>query len=157
MLLFVPGYDDATNANLSVGKHLARVATMSLLEADATQTRLMDALAQTDKQGLPMFAMSHGRKNCLLGQNNTIALGIGEISMFRGRIGFAWACHTGTELGLAVSNEGGTWWGYTDWVSAPSELEPYHTVIRDVFQFVFDMIFSFRPSNDIEAVINAIK
>ena len=80
MILFVPAYDDATSANLSVASRLehARIQRR-LFREDATRQALVEALAETmhpDGPAPPLFAMSHGRLDELLAQGGEAAVGL---------------------------------------------------------------------------------
>lgn len=155
MLLFITDYDPATHANWSVARELEQASIIPMLGINATRDRLIDSLNR--QQDLPVFAMSHGRKDCLIGQAGATAINTDDVQILADRTMFAWACHTATELGLAVSDAGGRWWGYTGTISAPVEDEPLRGIFSEIFQLIFDVFNARRYEGNIYSELEAIK
>ncbi len=79
MILFITAYDDATSANLSVGRQLAD-RHIALLAEDATRDNLMALLKQSKEE--PLFAMSHGKYDKLLDNNRKPAIIFADRPLF---------------------------------------------------------------------------
>jgi hypothetical protein len=124
MILFVPGYDPATEANLVIAARLTGHYRL-LLRENATREALLQSL---ESPGEPLFAMSHGRSDRLLAQEGRTALAEADTPTLGRRAVFSFACHTATELGRSAAQAGATWWGYTGTITAPdasTELLPF--------------------------------
>jgi len=117
MILFVPGSDEPTNANLDIGKRLAN-GHIHLLAEKAIRSNLIELLHELKNESL--FSMSHGKSDMLLDNNRETAIGIDDKHLFTNRVVYAWACHTGSNLGKHIADNNGIWWGYTGAVTAPS-------------------------------------
>jgi len=148
-------YDEATIANLSVGRQLAD-RHIALLAEDATRDNLMALLKQSKEE--PLFTMSHGKYDKLLDNNRKPAITLVDRPLFINRVVYVWACHTGTNLGkkIAFRNKG-IWWGYTGAVTAPSISEPFRQKQQEVFRFIQDHFDKAVTKEDILNLLNDIK
>ena len=132
MILFVPGYDPATEANLAIAVRIAG-RSRALLSDEATRERLLEALAEP---GDPLFAMTHGRSDRLLAQNGVTGLGQPDATALGSRSIFAFACHTATDLGRSFAQAGAAWWGYTGTISAPDSAPELLPVFSEIFAYL---------------------
>jgi hypothetical protein len=89
-----------------------------------------------DHRPEPLFAMAHGRPDCLLGQDHDQALLAPDAPVLARRSVFAVACHTAAKLGRDMAREGVTWWGYIIEVSAPDDRELLRPLFVDVFAHI---------------------
>ncbi len=134
MILFVPGYDEATKANLDIGKQLAD-GHIALLAEKAIRSNLIELLRTLENESL--FSMSHGKYDMLLDNNSETAISIDDKPLLTNRTVYAWACHTGSNLGEHIAdNNNAVWWGYTGAVTAPSTSEPFYQKQKEVFRFI---------------------
>lgn len=115
MILFITATDESTKSNLSVAGHLAATSTIPLCEATAVRPNILAALAGAP--ATPLFALCHGGRDHIVGQDAAAAVGVGDAALLGARESFALACYTSAELGPAVANAGGTWFGYSGPVS----------------------------------------
>jgi len=132
MILFVPGYDPATEANLAIAVRLVE-SHLAILREGATREALLRAL---DRPGDPLFAMAHGRSGRLLAQGGKTALSHTDMAAFADRSIFAFACHTAAELGRAAAQAGGAWWGYTGAITSPDVSEKLLPLLTEVFAYL---------------------
>jgi hypothetical protein len=137
MILFAPGYDPATDANLAVARRLASVSCLPLLADNASRAALLAALAG---QSTPLFALAHGRPDALLGHGGAPALAAGDATSIGPRSVYAFACHTAARLGEAAARQGATWWGYTGAVTAPDVPSALLAPIVSVFRYVWEAL-----------------
>lgn len=140
MIIFAPNHDPQTRANHSVALNLITGSSMAVVDADATRDNLISAL---EAANIPLLAMSHGREAYLIDQNKGIAICDGDVGLLSDRATFAFACLTANELGETVAVKGGSWWGYTGRISAPSEAPECLPFFVDIFRFIRD----FFPSH----------
>lgn len=135
MIFFVPRYDAATEANLSVAQTLLPEGAHALLAEVATRAQLMAALTAWEE---PLFAMTHGRQDRLLAQDGEQALGRDDHALLKGRAVFAYACHSAGELGQVVSSVDGVWWGYTGSIAAPEATPSCRPLFAAIFSYIRD-------------------
>jgi len=154
MIVFIPGYDEPTKANLAIGKQLID-GHLALVAQEATRNNLLDLLNKFRKESL--FSMSHGKQDKLLDNNSEPAITIGDEYLFSNRITYAWACHTGTNFGKRISDHDGIWWGYTGKVTAPSISEPFRQKQEEVFRFIQNHFDKIKTPQEIIDMINIIK
>jgi hypothetical protein len=133
MILFVPAYDPATEANLAIavrldGSHLA------MLSEGATRQALLHALKRA---GEPLFAMAHGRSDRLLAQEGGTALSKTDAAALGSRPVFAFACYTAADLGRAAAGAGATWWGYTGAITSPDVAGEVLPLLAEIFVYLF--------------------
>jgi hypothetical protein len=133
VIVFVPAYDGATNANRAVAQDLP-AAAHRLLGADATREALLDALAAHEG---PLFAMAHGSNDRLRAHAHRTALEAADAPVLGCRAAFAFACHTSAWLGREFAREGVTWWGYIKEVTAPDHREPFRSLFVAIFSWVY--------------------
>jgi len=133
MIVFVPGYDEATRANVAVATRMRIDACEVLLSSEATKSELLIRLARAP---VPFFAMSHGEPNRLFDHNNEAALDSHDVSFIGNRCCYVFACWTAGELGRAAAQSGATWWGYTGAVGAPDADERFVGWFADVFEMI---------------------
>jgi hypothetical protein len=138
VIFFVPGYDPATRANLAVAVLILPADGIPLLGEDATRSALLAALADDSPSERPLFAMSHGRFSRLLAQGGETALSDGEVGLLGGRVSFAYACHTASDLGRLAADQGGVWWGYTGAITAPDVSPLFSPLFGKIFSFIRD-------------------
>lgn len=134
MILFVPAYDDATQANLVLAKRLADVGSSVLFGDRATR----DALLKLSVGGAePLLVMTHGQPEFFRAEDKgSIGLNIDDRIWLARRSTFALACHTANGLGPGVAEHGGIWWGYTGAIQGPvcPEILVQHFV--GIFQYI---------------------
>jgi hypothetical protein len=135
LIFFVPRYDAATEANLSVALNLLPEGAHALLAEVATRAELMAALTAWEE---PLFAMTHGRQDRLLAQGGEQALGKDDHALLKGRAIFAYACHSAGELGQVVSSVEGVWWGYTGSIAAPEATPSCLPLFAGIFSYIRD-------------------
>lgn len=132
MIVFSPGFDPATNANLAVVRKLESTGHRLLLGHDATRTNLLAAIGG----GGHLYAMSHGDRDSLLAHNREVALNGADRALLNGRATFAFACYTGVQLGQFVSESGGTWWGYVTAITAPDARPQFIDLFAEIFAYL---------------------
>lgn len=137
MIFFVPGYDEATRANLAVARLFPDSGGLTLLADGATREALLGAL--NDGQH-PLFTMTHGKPGHIHGQDGDVVLSVDseELSLLRARAVYAFACHTATRLGAVAARAGAVWWGYTGAIQCPDDAQGLLSL--DLFVQVFDYI-----------------
>ncbi len=150
MIFFVPGYDPATEANLAVAERVSSPASYSLFGARATREALLSVLS---RETVPLFAMSHGRHNVLLGQQDEVALTGDDVPALGTRPVFAYACHTAGALGETAAKAGSAWWGYTGAVTAPEASEEFLPVFVAIFSYIRDAFPEVLFPGELEAVL----
>jgi len=134
LIVFVPGYDPATSANLAVAVDLVSAHDLSLLAGRATRENLVAALRTRTADAL--FAMSHGRPDHLCAQGGDAALTARDTAITGPRPVYAFACHTASRLGSHMSQSGVTWWGYTGAIQCPEDAAPFRLLFVDLFRFI---------------------
>ena len=149
VILFVPAYDDSTTANLGVARHIKTGADHRLFADDATTAALAELLRGT---AAPIFAMSHGRPDHLCAQHGEAAIHADDCLSLAGRQSYVYACHTANELGRAVADAGGVWWGYTGAVSAPPIHPEAAQEVARLFRLLKENVFD-TPSKDIRLAL----
>jgi hypothetical protein len=152
--MFVPGYDPATNANLAVAGELISMQDHALLAGHATRENLVAALRSMATEAL--FSMSHGRPHYLRGQGGDAALTAQDAAEVGRRSVYAFACHTASGLGSAMSRSGVTWWGYTGKIQCPEDAEVFRPLFVDLFRFIRDVFASASTAGDRRAALEEI-
>lgn len=135
MIFFVPGYDPATQANLEIARRVLPDGCIALLGEQATRSELLAALTTVEE---PLFGMSHGRPNKLLGQGGDMALAMQDAQRIGHRAVFVYACHTATDLGESMAGSGALalWWGYTGSITAPETSEVLLPLFSRIFAYI---------------------
>lgn len=141
MILFAPAYDEPTRCTFLLAHELVPDATQPLLGADASRAKLHHALASSSD---PLVALAHGSADHLRGQDGEPVLTVFDARSISPRAVFAYACHTGTQLGHAMSRTGNTWWGYSGAVAAPPEEATKSGVVTPVFRFLVEGFLHLR-------------
>lgn len=154
MIVFVPGYDRATNANLSVARDVVARADMALLADDATRDKLVDALSGRAHEAL--FSMSHGRPDHLCAQNGEAALTADDAPITCGRAVYAFACHTASLLGERMCQGGTTWWGYTGAIQCPEDTAPFRSLFVELFAYIRGAFHAASTREDRSRVLDEI-
>ena len=145
MIVFVPGYDAATRANLAVVERILTASHHALTGEAATRPHLLLALASRDS---PLFVMSHGQRDGFAAKGGEAAIGLADLARLRRRPVFAFACHTVCELGQAAAGGGSVWWGYTGAVTAPPDSPPQLLALCSaIFAYLSD---AFTASSSVE-------
>ena len=155
MIIFVPAYDESTNANLTIAKLITTPTCVTLFEIKATRQELITALSQANL--LPLFAMSHGVRDALKGHNGEIALSNSDVHLLGRRIVYAFACHTAVELGQLAAKTGSIWWGYSDMISCAIDSPPVRSIFAEIFTFIRD---NFQTATSLErrqTILNQLK
>lgn len=134
MIVFVPGYDPATNANLAVARALITAYDLALLAGQATRANLVEALRTRTAEAL--FSMSHGRPDHLCAQGGDAALTAQDVASTGRRSVYAFACHTANRLGADMSRNGATWWGYTGAIQCPEDAASFQPLFVELFRFI---------------------
>ncbi|HEX3529341.1 MAG TPA: hypothetical protein VH988_19975 [Thermoanaerobaculia bacterium] len=151
MILFVPGYDPATRANLAVAEWILPDDCRPLLGGAATRDELLLALAHKAR---PLFAMSHGRPEDFAEQGGGVAFGLADVQALSHQPVFAFACHTVMGLGKAAAAAGSVWWGYTGAVStAPDSSPRLLSLFGKVFSYILDSFAEARSGEQRDAVL----
>lgn len=144
MIFFIPSYDEATDANLSIGykvatsNPVAQAAPITLFREAATPEALVEKLKSSRA---PLFVMSHGRPDSVMTsrtnkENEEIALSVNHCAFLTEKTVFAFACHTATFLGEVVAQHGGVWFGYTGPISAPDTDSQCYEDFVAIFRFI---------------------
>ncbi len=154
MIVFVPGYDLATNANLAVARDLISAQDLGLLAEQATRTNLVEALRARVVEAL--FSMSHGRPDHLCAQGRDAALTALDASAMAPRSVYAFACHTASRLGSEMSRSGVTWWGYTGAIQCPEDAEPFRLLFVELFRFIGEAFVATSTIAERRAVLEEI-
>lgn len=134
MIVFVPGYDPATNANLAVARDVIVSGDVALLAQQATRTNLLTAFVSRDTAAL--FSMSHGRPGHICAQGGEVALTATDAALTGRRPVYVFACHTASRLGSEMSAGGATWWGYTGAIQCPEEAGAFRALFVALFGFI---------------------
>jgi len=150
VIFFVPGYDPATESNLAVAERIVPSAAHSLMGPRATRAALLSLLA---RETVPLFAMCHGRRDVLLGQQDEAALTGGDAPALGRRPVFAYACHTAGALGQAAVELGAAWWGYTGAVTAPESAPELLPLFVEVFSYIRDSFPETRSPQELQTVL----
>ncbi len=154
MIIFATKYDAPTEACHSFAVALVTSSDTALLAADACRENLIKALSTHD---VPLFVMSHGKTDTLIDQNRESALSLADTHLLHSRSNFAFACHSATELGKAMAAEGGTWWGYTGSISAPSELPECFDIFLPIFQYIVVNFSTCHSASDVHRIMRELK
>lgn len=134
MIVFVPAYDPATNANLAVAREVASAEDVTLFAEHATRENLTAALRARATEAL--FSMSHGRPEHLCAQGGSAALTVQDAAATGRRAVYAFACHTANRLGSEMSRSGITWWGYTGAIQCPEDAACFRFLFVELFRFI---------------------
>lgn len=147
MIVFVPAYDPQTRANLHIARRLVpgsghADAPITLFEHAADRVALASLLVINAG---PLFAMSHGRQDQLLGNGGQPAISEDDeavLTLLGARAVFAYACHTATRLGRLAAEHGATWWGYTGKLQCPVDQAPFDQLFIGIFQLIADRFWA---------------
>jgi hypothetical protein len=134
MIIFAPGYDPATKANLAVARELVSTEDLALLAEEATRSKLVDTLRANE--GRPLFSMSHGRPGHFCAQGGGAALSSDDTSVVGQRAIYSFACHTASRLGYEMCQVGVTWWGYTGTLQAPEAAAGLRGLFVELFRYI---------------------
>lgn len=155
MIIFVPAYDESTNANLTIARLITTPTCVTLFEIQATRQELITALSQANL--LPLFAMSHGVRGALKGHNGEIVLSISDLHVLGRRTVYAFACHTAVELGQLAANTGSLWWGYSDIISCAIDYPPVRSIFTEIFTFIRDNFHTATSPERRQTILNQLK
>jgi hypothetical protein len=134
MIIFAPGYDPATRANLAVARELVSGEDLALLGGEATRSKLLDSLRANE--GRPLFSMSHGKSAHFCGQGGEPALCSQDAGAVGPRAVYIFACHTASRLGYEMCQVGVTWWGYTGAIQCPEDAGGFRGLFVDLFGYI---------------------
>ena len=154
MIVFVPGYDPATNANLAVACELVSAQDIALFAEHATRENLVVALQARIADAL--FSMSHGRPEHICAQGGDAALTVRDAGEIGRRSVYAFACHTASRLGSDMSRSGVTWWGYTGAIQCPEDAAPFRLLFVELFRFIREAFVGASTTIERRAVLEEI-
>ncbi|MEM9538457.1 MAG: hypothetical protein AAGA60_02980 [Cyanobacteria bacterium P01_E01_bin.42] len=171
MIVFVPGYDPSTYANLKIARLLNPSNCILLFENKATREELVNIL---EISKFPLFVMSHGISNAFKAQpdpkptnrkevqtlnQENIAFSNMDVTLLKQRTVYAFACNTAQELGEVAANFGSIWWGYSDTVPCPFDNPnpEVTTIFVDIFDFIKDNFTDPVSSEDIQIFLDKLK
>lgn len=140
MILFAPAYDEPTRCTHLLALEFERNATQPLLGAAATRANLHSALADSED---PVVAFAHGSEDHLRGHHGEPVLTVEDARSMSSKAVLAFACHTGTTLGRAMSRSGNAWWGYSGAIAAPPATATESGLIAPVFEFLIESFLRF--------------
>jgi hypothetical protein len=141
VILFAPAYDEPTRCTHLLALEFERNATQPLLGAAANRANLHGALAYSDD---PVVAFAHGSEDHLRGYHGEPVLTVEDARTMSAKAVLAFACHTGTKLGGAMSRTGNAWWGYSGAIAAPPESATESGLIVPVFEFLIEGFLRLR-------------
>ena len=150
MIFFIPAYDDATRANLSVVTPIIPQNSVQLLEQNATHANLWQHLSNDSL----LFAMAHGDSDAIWDNNEVKrALALEDNIHFIGKKAFIFACFTANELGYSLKANNSIYWGYTGSIAAPTHAE----LLTPIFTSIFQHIITFFPNcDDIQTISSSM-
>ncbi len=154
MIVFVPAYDEATRANLSIAQAVVSHSSRLLFHEDALAERLKTTLRS---KPAPLFAMTHGVEEHFFDQNDTPALSLKEAHFLSNLPVFVFACFTANEFGKAAARQHALYWGYTGRIQTP---DPQPLVVRHfqaVFKTIADHFPHLRAESDIASFLGSLQ
>jgi hypothetical protein len=154
VIIFVPGYDPATNANLAVARELVSAQDIALLAEEATRENLLVALRTRTADAL--FSMSHGRPDHVCAQGGEVALTVRDAVATSPRSMYVFACHTASRLGSGMSQSGTTWWGYTGAIQCPEDAVSFRPLFVELFRFIRESFVAASTQVERRAVLEEI-
>jgi hypothetical protein len=154
VIVFVPGYDPATNANLAVARELVFAEDIALLAEQATRENLLAALRTRAADAL--FSMSHGRPDHVCAQGGEAALSGRDAEATGRRAVYAFACHTASRLGSDMSQSGATWWGYTGAIQCPEDAVAFRLLFVGLFRFIREAFVAASTTVERRALLEEI-
>ena len=159
---FVPAYDNPTECNARLARHVFRHGIDILIGTDATRASLHALIASSSTKAL--LLMSHGDQNCICAQGgNEDAISLEDVrnnknDLIRLAI-FAWACKTSLGLGSVfhknAKGTSGTWWGYRTTISAPSSREL--GAFQQILNCIVDNFPNTRTVDDAKAFLGTLR
>jgi hypothetical protein len=153
VIVFVPGYDPATDGNLAVARELVSAQDIALLAEHATRENLLAALHTRTTDAL--FSMSHGRPDHVCAQGGEAALTMRDAGATGRRSVYVFACHTASRLGSDMSQSGATWWGYTGAIQCPDDVS-FRPLFVELFRFIREAFVAASTTVERRAVIEEI-
>jgi hypothetical protein len=154
VIVFVPGYDPATKANLAVARDLISAEDLALLAEQATRENLLAALHSRAADAL--FSMSHGRPDHVCAQGGEAALTVRDAGATGRRSVYAFACHTASRLGSDMSQRGATWWGYTGSIQCPEDAVSFRSLFVELFRFIQEAFVAASTEVERRAVLEEL-
>lgn len=144
MIVFVPAYDEQTKANLQIAEEFQLESGIALLGEEANRKELLENIKQNDN----IFIMSHGAQEAVYCDKDMKALSSEDAKVLNNKKFFVFACHTATNLGKIMIENGNEWWGYTGQISAPDTDAEVKEIIVPIFQFILE---NYYTTNDLGA------
>ncbi len=135
MIIFVPAYDEATHANLSVALAVADNSLQLFFKEDALGARLKAHLKDSPA---PLFVMSHGASEYFFDQNDEPAILLEEVHLLSNLPVFVFACYTANEFGKTAAQGNSIFWGYTGAIqsldSQPAVSIHFQPIFKSILQ-----------------------
>lgn len=154
MIVFVPAYDEATRANLSIAQAIVGHSPHLLLHEDALAERLKTTL---QSKPAPLFAMSHGVEEHFFDQNDTPALSLKEVHLLSNLPVFVFACFTANAFGKAAARQNALYWGYTGRIQTPDPQPLVARHFQTVFKIITDGFPHLRSESDIASFLVSLQ
>lgn len=153
-IFFVVANDPQTRANLAVAQKISSNTDVALFGESAIREKLHAALDVHDRT---IFSMSHGRTTSIVDNDGHPALEEGDGNLLAGFRVFAWACHTGANLGKKLSEADVIWWGYECPVTAPDDRDQFIDLFADILGTAKNSFISGLDTQSIHDTIEKIK
>jgi hypothetical protein len=153
MIFFIPAYDEATRANLSVITSIIPENSIQLLDQRATRENLWQHLNNNDI----LFAMSHGNSDVIWDNNDEAALIPTDNINFVNKRAFVFACFTANELGQHLKSNQSIYWGYTGSIAAPSDQIELLPLFTPIFQQIITHFPNCKDILEINSLLNTLK
>lgn len=153
MILFAPAYDESTRATHQMAARFGEMASVELLGEDATRRNLVAAL----QSPAALVAFTHGTRGALRGQHSEEALSAPDAGMVGPRRVLAYACHTGSELGRVMAEQGATWWGYTGAIAAPPDDPAHAGLVAFPFEYLVEESLDEHDASLLPGVLDRLR
>ena len=154
VIIFAPGYDVSTRANLTIARRIKLPNCQVLFEAEATKEMLLMALSQSDQ---PLLVMSHGIPKAVKAQHGEIALSKNEVNLLNRRTVYAYTCYTAAQLGRDAAHQGSIWWGYSELISCAINSPRLISIFTNIFTFIRDNFHKAKSKEDRQRVLEELK
>ncbi|RYG89130.1 MAG: hypothetical protein EON59_01995 [Alphaproteobacteria bacterium] len=162
MILAVTDHDDATSSNAAVCAILHDPAEPQVLGGALIGQSLLALLAAN--VGQPALFVGHGQADACIGNDRQSVLSSHDAHVLSGRIFFAIACHTASELGQVVAGSGGVWCGFVGEInclpSDPDVIQEFQRVliyVRDHIASLTSVPQAQAFVADYEAILGSIE
>jgi hypothetical protein len=153
MVIFIPAYDEATNANLRVISPIIPDKCISLLKQRATRENLWQYLPNNEI----LFVMSHGNADKIRDNDNQAALKVEDSIDFTHKKAFVFACFTANELGKQLVIPNNIYWGYTGSIAAPSNHDKLTVLFSTIFKQILINFPLCNKTDEIRQFVDSLK